>query len=94
VANFHPFAKIILKKEYSVVISPVFWGKKSPKKEKNPLFLLPKFIKIAYNMQGCLRFFFTSISPNLAKYIYEPSALEQHHRIEKKKECFSPMAKH
>jgi len=36
-------------------------------------------------MQGCLRFFFTSISPNLAKYIYQPSALEQHHRIEKKK---------
>jgi hypothetical protein len=35
VANSHPFAKSTLKKEYSVVISPVF----SPKKKKYTIFL-------------------------------------------------------
>jgi hypothetical protein len=35
VASSHPFAKNILKKEYSVVISPVF----SPKKKKYTIFL-------------------------------------------------------
>jgi hypothetical protein len=34
VANSHAFAKNILKKEYSVVISPVFWKRNSPEKEK------------------------------------------------------------
>jgi hypothetical protein len=39
-------------------------------------------------MKGCLRFgtFICLISPKLAKYIHELSALEQHQRIDKKRE--------
>jgi hypothetical protein len=39
VANSHPFAKNILTKEYSDVISRFFFGKKNrQKKKKNPIF--------------------------------------------------------
>jgi len=39
-------------------------------------------------MKGCLRFgtFICLISPKLAKYIHELSPLEQHQKIDKKRE--------
>jgi hypothetical protein len=48
---------------------------------------LTKIVMIAYNMQGCLRFytFMFLISPDLAKLTYGLLPLEQHHKIEKKK---------
>jgi hypothetical protein len=45
-----------------------------------------KIAIIAYIMKGCLRFYtciFWTL-PNLSKYIYGLSSLEQHHKIEKK----------
>jgi len=45
-----------------------------------------KIAIIARTMEGCLRFdiFIFQTLPNLAKYIYGLSSLEQHHKIEKK----------
>jgi hypothetical protein len=51
----------------------------------------PKIITIAYNMKGCLRFstFIFWISPNLSKYTYGLSPLEQHQKFERKNNCLS-----
>ncbi len=63
----------ILGKICSLTNSLLFWEKKNPKKRK----IFPKnqnFVTIACKMKGCLRF----LLPNLAKYTYGKSSLEQH----------------
>jgi len=53
---------------------------------------LPKIVTIAYNMKGCLRFstFMFWIVPDLVKYTYGWSSLEQYLKIGKKEIwCYS-----
>jgi hypothetical protein len=65
----------------------LFFKKKKKKKGVRKKKKSKKFVTIVYNIKGCLRFstFMFLISPNLAKYTYGRSALEQYHKIEKRK---------
>lgn len=69
------FVKRILKEEYFII---------------KYIYII---VTIAYNMKGCLRFFFLKfifwILSNMAKYIYGWLSLEQHHKMEKKRNQLS-----
>ncbi len=84
VANFRHFAYNILEKKYSVTNS-VSQKTKSPRTR----FSIKKFTKIFHHClhhgtRGAWDFstFIFWISPNLAKYSYGWSPLEQHHKID------------
>ncbi len=54
---------------------------------------MPKIVTIACNMKGCLRFcnFILWTVPNLVKYTYGWSSLEQYGKIGKKKSGATPL---
>ncbi len=63
------------------------------KKNSKNLIDLPKIVIVAYNRKGCLRFsnFILWVVPNLAKYAYGWSSLEQYWKIEKNKSGATPL---
>ncbi len=76
---FWPILQIIFYCKFLVFFNCEKTGVNPPK--------LPTIATIAYNMKGCLRLstFISWKSPNLVKYTYGWSPLEQHHKIKKKK---------
>jgi len=63
VGNFRHFAMYRYLKKYVVTNSLLFWGKKksSENERKKSQKNLPKVVTIAYNVKGCLRFFYFHI---------------------------------